>query len=562
MHRILTLSVLLFVAGSSAPPADTMAEWDAFVDEYIEVYLAAHPDQAVYQGRHEFDGGIPDWSRAGFEAELKRLHTARDRALAFDTAALDPARRRQRAYLLAVVDGNRFWIEDARWPWKNPDFYGLDPNVYIARPYASAEVRARALTAWAREVPRAVRQIRDNLETPLPKSYVEIGRIRFGGLVDFLRTDAPQAFTEATESTQNELAAALDAAATSLASLDAWLATQEAAATDDFAMGAELFAKMVWSTERVDVPLDRIEALGEADLARNLEALGEACSEFAPGKTLRACMTEAQALKPDGDPVMAAREQLDLLEQFVRAHDLVSIPGTEEALVDEAPPYQRSNFAYIDIPGPFDAGMPSVYYIAPPDPAWTVEEQRDYIPGRATLLSTSVHEVWPGHFLQFLHSNRSEDRFGRIFLSYAFVEGWAHYTEELMWEAGLGDGHPEVHIGQIGDALLRDVRLLSAIRLHARGMSVAESEALFRDQGLQDAGTARQQAARGTYDPAYLNYTLGKLMIRQLRQDWTANRGGRAAWRAFHDAFLSYGGPPIPLVREAMLGPDAGPALR
>jgi uncharacterized protein (DUF885 family) len=168
--------------------------------------------------------------------------------------------------------------------------------------------------------------------------------------------------------------------------------------------------------------------------------------------------------------------------------------------------------------------------------------------------------VWPGHFLQFLHANRASSRFGQVFVGYAFAEGWGHYAEELMWEAGLG-GDPETHIGQLLNALLRNVRYLSAIGLHTHGMTVAESEKMFREQGYQDAGTARQQARRGTFDPEYLKYTLGKLMIRKLRADWTASRGGQAAWREFHDRFLSFGGPPIPLVRGAMLGSNAGPPL-
>ena len=173
----------------------------------------------------------------------------------------------------------------------------------------------------------------------------------------------------------------------------------------------------------------------------------------------------------------------------------------------------------------------------------------------------TVHEVMPGHFVQFLHANRSKFMFGRLFVGYAFAEGWAHYAEEMMWDAGYGDGNPEVHIGQLSNALLRDCRFLSAIGLHARGMTVAQSREMFEQQCYIDAGNAEQQAARGTYDPAYLNYTLGKLMIRKLRDDWTASRGGRKAWKAFHDKFLSYGGPPIPLVRQQMMGEDTPRAV-
>jgi uncharacterized protein (DUF885 family) len=260
------------------------------------------------------------------------------------------------------------------------------------------------------------------------------------------------------------------------------------------------------------------------------------------------------ASKPEGSPVETARAQLDGLRQYIADRGLVSIPGEERALVDEAPSYQRWNFAYIDIAGPYDKGMPSTYYIAPADPSWTKAEQDAYIPGKADLLFTSVHEVWPGHFLQFLHSNRSSFEFGQVFVGYAFAEGWAHYGEEMMWDAGLGDGSPEIHIGQLSNALLRNVRFLCAIGMHTKGMTVDQCATMFRDEGHQDSGTAKQQAARGSFDPAYLNYTLGKLMIRKLREDWTATHGGREGWRAFHDQFLSYGGPPIPLVRREMMG--------
>jgi hypothetical protein len=318
---------------------------------------------------------------------------------------------------------------------------------------------------------------------------------------------------------------------------------------------------MLNETELVDVPLDELERVGRQDMARNVAALRQACAEYAPGKPIPDCIAKSDANKPVGGTIATARRQLDELKAFVAEAQLVTIPGPEQARVEESPPYQRYNFAYIDIPGPYEKELPSIYYVAPPDPSWSKAEQQEYIPGRSDLLFTSVHEVWPGHFLQFLHSNRSQSRFGQNFLGYAFVEGWGHYAEEMMWDAGLGHGDPDTHIGQLLNALLRNARYLSAIGLHTQGMTMQESERLFREEAFQDPGTARQQAARGTFDPAYLNYTLGKLMIRKLRDDWTASRGGRSAWRQFHDTFLSYGGPPIPLIRKAMLGDNAGSLL-
>ena len=181
-----------------------------------------------------------------------------------------------------------------------------------------------------------------------------------------------------------------------------------------------------------------------------------------------------------------------------------------------------------------------------------VKEQNDYVPGKTDLLFISVHEVWPGHFLQSLHAKRAHSKLGRVFTSYAFAEGWAHYVEELMVEEGIAKGKPDLHVGQLLNALLRNVRYLCAIGLHTQGMSVEACEKMFREQAYQDIGNARQQAARGTYDPAYLNYTLGKLMIRKLRADWQAAHPGEPL-KAFHDQFLSYGGPTIPLVRAQML---------
>jgi hypothetical protein len=306
----------------------------------------------------------------------------------------------------------------------------------------------------------------------------------------------------------------------------------------------------------VDVGLDQLNAIGQADLKRNLAALGEACSRYAPGVSIEDCVQRVQANKPACGPVEAATRQLVDLKAFVAEQNLVSIPGTEDALVRESPPYMRWNAAFIDIPGPYETRLRSTYYISPPDPAWSREDQIAYVPASMDLLFISVHEVWPGHFLQFLHAHEADSTFRRVFSTYAFSEGWAHYAEEMVTDAGLGGHNPETAIGQLLNALLRNVRFLSAIGLHTGRMSVAEAERMFRELAYQDPGNARQQAARGTFDPAYLNYTMGKLMIRKLRADWTASRGGRSAWRAFHDRFLSFGAPPIPLVRKAMMGED------
>lgn len=546
--------------GMTAPPATAAAAnaaWPRFVNDFIEDYFVANPTFAVQAGRHEFDGKLPNWSAHGIEAEIRRLEDLRRRAETFDDAALLPEHRFQRDYLISVIDEDLFWLREARLPFKNPAYYfdhGLDPNTYIAVPYAPPEQRLKAFIAYLRAIPNALAQIRETLETPLPLTFIEYSIAGFGGFAEFYRGDAIAAFADVKDaSLQDELKAAVEPAAKAMLDMRAWMESLRSTATEDYALGAELFAKMLQMTERVTTPLDRLEAIGQADLDRNLAALTDACARFAPKQTIEACIAKVSADKPKGGPVQGAREQLASLKQFLIDRDVVSIPGPEEALVDEAPAYQRQNSAYIDIPGPYDKGMPSVYYIAPPDPKWSKAEQQAYIPGRADLMFTSIHEIWPGHFLQFLHANRASWRFGQLFVGYAFAEGWAHYAEELMIEKGIANEAPELHVGQLMNALLRNVRYMCAIGLHTKGMSVAECERLFKEKAYQDPGNARQQAARGTYDPAYLNYTMGKLMIRKLRADWTATRGGEQAWKKFHDALLSFGGPPLPLVRAQMM---------
>jgi len=555
------LSWVLIAALLFALSCQHTQSWEAFVNEFLESYFAAHPDFAVGAGRHEFDGKLPDWSAAGIAAEIKRLHATKDRAQAFTAATLNERQRFERDYLVSVIDGDLFWLETAEWPFRNPYFYagGIDPDVYVSREYAPLDQRLRAYTAYAKAVPAALAQMRKNLRTPLPKSYVKIGHTSFGGLVAFYEKDVPAIFASVKdEQLQRDFQSANAGAIAAMKELDSWFTSLEATATDDFALGAEKFSAMIKATEGVDFPLDKLEEVGRRDLDRNLAALKEACAVYAAGKTLNECVAKAQANKPVGGAVEVARQQLKDLKSFISDHKIVSIPGTEEARVAEAPAYRRWNFAYINIPGPYEKNLPSTYYLSPPDASWTQAEKDAYTPGQANLLFTSVHEVWPGHFLQFLHANRSPEKFGRVFVGYAFAEGWAHYSEEMMFDAGLGNSAPETHIGQLLAALLRNVRFLSAIGMHTGKMSLADSERMFQEQGYQDAGTARQQAARGTFDPAYLNYTMGKLLIRKLREDWTASRGGKQAWQSFHDEFLKYGGPPVPLVRKAMLPGDSG----
>ncbi len=571
LFAILAMLILAACSEDEPQPPPTVVEpvpeqphaWDQFVDQQIEAHLEAHPAWAVVQGRHEFDGQLPDWSTEGLDREARRLRQAKQDALAFVDDQLSAEQRYQRDYFVSRIDHDLFWLVKARWPYRNPQFYigwmndSLDPAPYITLDYAPVEERMAAFTRYLEGIPEAAKQIRTNLRMPMPLPWLQLGIDAFGGYASYFRDEVPAVWAGVEDEVlQARFAQANEQAVAAMADLAQWLESGRNIADDSYALGASLYRDMLWDTERVRISLEDLEAAGRADMKRNLAALRNACAEFAPGLDLRRCMDRMSARKPEGGPVEAARRQLEETRAFLVGADLVSIPGDETALVEESPPYARSNSAYISIPGPWEENQPSVYYISPPNPEWPEDVQADYIPGESDLLFTSVHEVWPGHFLNFMHANRAPWLFGRAWVSYAYAEGWAHYTEELMLEAGLRDADPETRVGQLSNALLRNARFLASIGLHTQGWSVEEAKVFFMDEAYQGEGTALQQSARGTYDPAYLNYTLGKLMIMQLRDDWSADRGGREAWHEFHDTFLTYGGPPVPLARQQMLGED------
>jgi len=559
LYVCVTVSLLITASLKAAPAA---ISWDSFVAEFLEHYFVFEPTSAVAEGRHEFDGKLPDWSESGLNKYTTWLKEERIQANAFSQNELSSKQRFERDYLVMEIRKELFWLETADEPHTNPMYYSgsIDPDVYVSRPYASLETRLRAYIAYTHSLPAAIAQLEANLDRPLAKTYAEIGKQTIGGLADYFKTDVPAVFAAVNNpELQAEFKVANASAIKAVTQAGLFFAKKAETKEDNFALGAEKFRAMVRETEGVDLPLDQLEAIGQKDLERNLKAMREACALYAPDLSVYDAAKKAIATKPPGSVTEYATQQLVELRKFITDHDLVSIPGTEQALVHAAPAYKAWNSAYIEIPGPYEVGLPSVYYVSPPDPSWSKQKQLDYIPGVSVLLFTSSHEVYPGHFVQFLHANRSESKFGQIFVGYAFAEGWAHYSEEMMWEAGLGNQSPALHIGQLEEALLRDVRFISAIGLHTKGMTIEQSKHLFLTQGFQDEGDADQQARRGAFDPAYLNYTLGKLMIRKLRADWTSTRGGRSAWKLFHDQFLSYGGPPIPLVRKAMMGPsDSG----
>ena len=556
--------------GGEAPEEEQVAVaepgWEKFTGEFIEDLFAAEPTRAVWAGRHEFDGRLQDVSAPAIRERAGMLRQYAERAEEeFSAQALGPEQDLERRHLAASIESMLFSVEVAEYHLRNPAWYAgpLSPSVYVSRDYAPKDERLAALTAHLEKIPAYLEQMRGTLQPPFPRPFVRTALVNFGGLASHLEDDAPGLFADVEDDElQAAFAEALAPAVQALREVETWLELRLEDASGDFALGEERYRELLWRRYRIDLDWRTLKGVAQADLARNLELLRTACQLVDPEITIADCAAMVRDDKPQQGAVARANEQLPELREFLIRADIVGIPGDETAFVAEAPAYRRTNSAYIEIPGAYEEGLPAIYYIAGPDPEWPPEVQRQYVPGEADLLNTSVHEVWPGHFLHSLYIKRSGNRMGKIFWNAMLSEGWAHYTEELMQEAGLGEGKPLLRVGQILDALMRDVRFLSSIGLHVEGMSVETSQRMFAELAYLDPGNAEQQALRGTYDPDYFVYTLGKLIIAKMREDWTRERGGRSAWKEFHEQLLSLGNAPLPALREAMMGPDdPGPLL-
>ncbi len=573
--RILLLCWLLLAVGAAcgtpapppAPPPDPQsnARFRELADRFLAAYYGFHPGQAVTDGLHRYDGRVPDRSAAAIRAYLGELATVESALRALPARRLARTPRLEREVVLARIAEERFELEVLRSPWRNPLYYGeIEVTYYATQPYAPLAERARAVISVARGTRAYLQQARENLEPALPQPWLETALLQTRGLVSFLEEDVPLAFRGLRDrALRRELGAALPDAANALRGFASWLDARRLASTEDFALGEEVFLRMLEATVGLRSDLATLQRIAQQDLERNQRALAGAAAQIDPRATVDAVVRRVYARKVPARLVIATAErQARETRRFLARRRLVSVPPRGRAEVRETPPFLRYNFAFLDPAGVFEREpLPSFYYITPPDPSWPPAEQRAYLPPEEDLLYTTVHELWPGHFLQSLHLEQNPSAILKSLCSYATTEGWAHYAEELMHEAGLREGDSAAHIAQLVNALLRDARMISAIGLHTQGMSVATSRRLFEREAYQDPRNARQQAVRGTFDPMYLVYTVGKLAIYKLRADWNAQESSGFTLQGFHDRFLAHGCAPLATIRASMLGPQAGPLL-
>ena len=551
------------------------AEYEAVAEEYVKTYFAAHPLQGTALGLHEYDGKISDYSRLALDAELSRLRRFDDRLAKFDPTKLSQRQSIDLRILQAAVKRDLFEMQDMSVFERNPMVYARagDVNVYIKRNFAPLEDRVRSLVAIESQIPNILIAARTNLDEKLPRPFVELAIQIARGSADFFKKDLVAAVSGLKD---EQLGVAFQAAnrraANALSDYASWLEREKLPkATMEFALGDEKFRRFLAQTELVDIPPQKLLEIGMAQIKTEQEAFAEAAKKIDPNKPALDVFRQIQSEHPVSDKLIPdIAKDLDNIRKYVVARHLVGVPSEVRAKVKETPQYLRAtSFASMDTPGPFEKrATEAYYYVTPVEENWPDKEKQEWLTAfnYYTCDVTSIHEVYPGHYVQFLHLNASPaSKVEKIFGSYAFVEGWAHYCEKMMIDEGFGGASnstpseedakraAKYRMAQADEALLRLCRLCVSIKLHTQNMSIDEATKFFQDNCYYEQRPARQEAMRATFDPGYLNYTLGKLEILRLRDDYKAQQGDDFSLQKFHNELLNHGMPPVRLLREIML---------
>ncbi len=572
---IFSLVALSLSCGDSFATQTADAEYEAVAEEYIKGYLAAHPLEGTALGLHDYDGKITDYSRLALDAELSRLRRFDDRLTKFDPGELSPRQSIDLRILQAAVKKELFEMQDMSVFERNPMVYAraADVNVYIKRNFAPLEDRVRSLVAIESQIPNILVAARTNLGDVLPKPYVELAIQIARASSDFLKKDLVAAVAGLKdEQVRVAFQEANRKAASALTDYAAWLEREKLPkASLDFALGEEKFRRLLAQTELVDLPPEKILEIGMEQLKTEQEAFADAAKRIDPNKSAIEVFKQIQSEHPTPENLIPdVGKDLDKIRKYVSSHHLVTIPADVRAKVKETPQYLRAtSFASMDTPGPFERrATEAYYYVTPTENDWPEKQKQEWLTAFNYYTSNivSIHEAYPGHYVQFLRLNASPaSKVEKIFGSYAFIEGWAHYCEKMMVDEGYGSPTAatpseedvkraaKYRMAQADEALLRLCRLCVSIKMHTQKMSLDEATKFFQENCYYEEKPARQEAMRGTFDPGYLNYTLGKLQILKLRDDYKAQQGDEFSLQKFHNELLNHGMPPIRLLREIML---------
>ena len=573
-----TLASLLVVnfAFARLAPSDS---WDQLAEDYINQYLAFSPTASTQIGIHIHDAELDDYGPASIAKQVAWLQQFEKRVRAFDPKSLNAGDAADREILVNNIRANLLELQVVRTFAKNPDTYssGAATSIYVvmSRKFSPPDERLRSVIAREKQFPRFFADARANLQD-VPRIYTEIALEQLPGTIGFFEKDVPSAFADATDPTVKSAFAESNAAAIKqLREYENWLKSDLLPRSNgDFRIGADTFSKKLLYDDMVSTPLDRLLEIGMADLRKNQSEFQRVAREVDPSKSPAEVLAQLQSMHPAPTEVMQSfRNTFDGLIAFINSHHIITIPGDRKPALQETPPFERATTtASMDTPGPFEKVATEAYFnVTLPQPGDSPEDVAGIMAGLnvGTIISTSIHEVFPGHFTQYLWEKRAPTKLRMLLSANTNVEGWAHYTEQMMLDAGYAQpaaGAKDlresrlIRLGQLQDALLRDARFVCGIQMHRGKFTLDQSREFFVKEGFQSPRIADIETKRGTSDPTYLYYTLGKLQILKLREDVHKKQGAAFSLGKFHDDFMSQGYPPIAIVRKALLG-DSSPTL-
>jgi hypothetical protein len=529
------------VARSASEAASSFA---SLRDRVLSELLADDPATARDLGLHEYDGKVAALSREAITTRVARLRRAEEELAAVPTAGLTDDEALDLTELRHWVASRLFWLVDVEAPSTRPQVYEdlFELSTYLDRDYAPLAERAKGVLAQEEAAAAEVVHARENLVLPLSKPVAEVAARNFAGFASYLRGDVAKVMGSAGDASfQERFAKANEALAAQAEALGKWLALEAPRGNQRHVLGPARFAKLLDVQEGITTPLAEFERVNEDDLAANKRAY-EALARSVRPSPVRESELFATALR-----------YVDEARRFVVDRSIVTLPSDDGVTVRETPAYERWNAASIDMSGPFEKARSAYYQITIPDRTWPAAKRAEYLGSLGDLLGTTVHEVYPGHFVQGRWAERAPTAVQKAFQDYAFVEGWAHYGEQMMIDEGLGQSDPANRLAMLHGALLRNCRFSAAIAIHVKGATLDDVERRFVDDCYQDRATAHEQAVRGTFDPGYFAYTLGKLQILQLREQAKKTLGARFSLNRFHDALLSHGAPPVALIHDRVL---------
>jgi uncharacterized protein (DUF885 family) len=565
---------------ASPPPPDASAALRSLADEYFnQVYFRYAPSNGTADGFHEYDAQLEDYSRAAVDREIADLTRFESKFDAIPAGPLDLTSQGDRELLLGNIHTTLLALNTIRLWEKNPDQYssGIANAAFVLmeRAFASPDDRLRSLIARERQMPAALEAAHQNLKNP-PHIYTEIALEQLPDIIAFFQSDVPTAFEQArNQQLKNEFAQSNSAVVTALKNYQNWLRDDVLPNSHgDFRFGADTYAKLLLYDEMVDTPLPRLLEIGYADLHQNQAEFNRIAHELEPDRKPREVLAELGRNHPAPDHLLQSfHDTFEGLIQFINEKHIVDIPSQVRPILKNTPPFMRATTtASMDTPGSFEKVSTEAYFnVTVPDPHHTKQQMQELMAqfNRGTIISTAIHEAYPGHYVQFLWVPQAPTKVRKILGAASNDEGWAHYCEQMMLDEGYGQpgtgardlrDAKMIRLGQLQDALLRDARFVVGIQMHTGNMTFDQAVKFFVDEGYETPAGGLVETKRGTTDATYLYYTLGKLQILKLRADLKKKEGEKFSLERFHDDFLKQGFPPIKIVRRALLG-DTSPTL-